>query len=211
MDFSGMIAAWQRVLLRPGEEAFVEEAQQPGANLTTAVIWMVIAGVVAGILGGIQAAIFAGSAGGLASMMGGANLPPQVASMMGTMMGGAGFAAIITVPVFFLIGAFIVHLLATVLGGKGDFGKLAYLIAVYQAPLTIATAVIGLIPFLGGCVAALLGIYGLVLEYFAVKVNYNLASGRAIAVVLIPLAIVVALVFCVALVFGAMIAGLSNS
>ena len=205
-----MIATWQRVLLKPGEEAFVEESQQENANLTTGVIWMVIAGVVAGILGGIQAAIFAGSAGDLAGLMGGANLPPEVAGMVGSMMGGAGFAGIITIPVFFLIGAFIVHLLATVLGGQGDFGKLAYLIATYQAPITIASAIIGLIPFLGGCVAALLGIYALVLEYFAVKVNYSLTSGRAIAVVLIPIAIIVVLALCVGVVFGAMLAGFSN-
>ena len=209
MDFSSIIATWQRVLLKPGEEAFVAESQQENANLTTAIIWMVIAGVIGGILSGIQAAIFAG-AGGLASVLGGANVPPQVASMMGSVMGSAGFAGIITIPVFFLIGSFIVHLLATVLGGQGDYGKLAYLMATYQAPITIVGAVLGLIPFLGGCVAALLGIYGLVLEYFAVKVNYGLESGRAIAVVLIPIAILILLAVCGIVVFGMMLAGLSN-
>ena len=193
MDFSSIIATWQRVLMQPGEEAFAQESQGPNATLTVGVIWMVIAGVIAGVLGGIQALIFAGSVGGL-----------------GGMLGARGGPAIVTVPVFFLIGALIVHLLATVLGGKGDFGKIAYLISTYQAPITIASAIIALIPFLGGCITPLLGIYGLVLEYFAVKVNYGLTQGRAIAVVLIPIALVIVLVFCVGFVLAAAMAGLSN-
>ena len=210
MDFSSIIATWQRVLMQPGEEAFAQEAQGPNATLTVGVIWMVIAGVIAGVLGGIQALIFAGSVGGLGGMLGGMGLPPEMTSQLGMMMGGAGWAAIVTVPVFFLIGALIVHLLATVLGGKGDFGKIAYLISTYQAPITIASAIIALIPFLGGCITPLLGIYGLVLEYFAVKVNYGLTQGRAIAVVLIPIALVIVLVFCVGFVLAAAMAGLSN-
>jgi hypothetical protein len=210
MDFSSVIATWQHVLTQPSEETFAQEAQGPNATLTTALIWMVIAGVIAGILGGLRAVVFAGAAGGLGDALRGMNLPPQVANQFGMLMGGGGFMAIIVVPLGFLIGAGIVHLLATVLGGSGDFGKLAYLIAAYQAPITIAAAIIGLIPFLGGCVATLLAIYGLVLEYFAVKANYGLTQGRALAVVLIPLAIAVVLAICVGVVIGAVVAGLSG-
>lgn len=198
LDFAAMIETWRRVLTQPGEEVFHQEKLAPNGTLTTAVIWMVIAGVVAAIFGLIQG-LFAAST--FDAMLGQAGLPPEMEQlmrpMMGAMFGGASFASIITVPVFFLIGALIYHLLATVLGGKGDFAKFAYLIATFQAPVTIVAAVLGVIPFLGGCIAFLVIIYAYVLSYFAIKANYGLAQGRALAALLIPILLVVVVMVCV--------------
>lgn len=200
LDFAAMIETWRKVLMQPGEEVFEQEKFAANGTLTTALIWMVIAGVVAGVFGMIGG-LFAASS--MDAMLGQAGMPPEVEAMMrpmmGTMFGGASLASIITVPVFFLIGTLILHLLATVLGGSGDFGKLAYLTATFQAPIMMASAVLGIIPVLGGCVAFLLGIYAYVLTYFAVRVNYGLAQGRAIAVVLIPIGLVILLSVCVAI------------
>lgn len=197
MDFAGMIETWRRVTLQPGEEVFQTERTQPNATLQTALLWMVIAGVIAAIFGLIQGLT---SAGSVNAMLAQADLPPEVAAqlapLMGSMMGAGGFAAIITVPLFFLIGAGIYHLLAKVLGGDGDFGVFTYLLATFQAPITIVSALLGIVPFLGGCLAALLSIYSLVLTYFAIRVNYNLPGGRAIAVLLIPVIVVMLLAFC---------------
>ena len=124
MDFAGTIETWRRVLTQPGEPVFLEEKNRPQATLQTALIWMLIAGVVAAIFGFLQSLTGVSS---VDAMLDQADLPPEVAAQMapllGAAVGGAGIAAIITVPVFFLIGSFIYHLLATMLGGQGDYGK----------------------------------------------------------------------------------------
>jgi hypothetical protein len=212
MDFAGMIETWRRVLTQPGEPVFEQEKVNPNGTLQTALIWMLIAGVVAAIFGFLASAIGAGSTAAMISQMG---LPPEVEAQMGPMMGlvtgGAGLAAIITVPVAFLIGTFITHLIAKVLSGQGDYSKFAYLASTYQAPLTIVSSVLSIIPFLGGCIALLIWIYTYVESYFAVKVNYGLSNGRALAVVLIPLALVLILAFCFAFVIAGMFAAFSNN
>lgn len=209
MDFSAAIETWRRVLTQPGEPVFEQEKYSPNATLQTAVIWMLIAGVVAAIFGFLAGLVGASSMAAALSQM--QDLPPEVQAQMGPMIsamtGGAGIAAIITVPLFFLIGSFILHLLAKMLGGQGEFSNFAYLAATYQAPLTIASAVLSIVPFVGGCVGALLGIYSYVLAYFAVKVNYGLTSGRAIAVVLIPIVLLFGAIFC----FGILLVGLFSA
>ena len=207
MDFAGTIETWRRVLTQPGEPVFLEEKNRPQATLQTALIWMLIAGVVAAIFGFLQSLIGVSS---VDAMLDQADLPPEVAAQMapllGAAVGGAGIAAIITVPVFFLIGSFIYHLLATMLGGQGDYGKFAYLMSTYQAPITIASSIISIIPFLGGCVAFLLTIYAYVETYFAVRANYGLSSGKALAVVLIPIALIFLLFLCL---FAVLLGGLA--
>ena len=207
MDFAGWIATWQRVLTQPGEPVFEQEKLNPNGTLQTALIWMVVAGVIAAIFGVISAAVGASSAAAMISQMG---LPPEVQAQMAPMLsmatGGAGFGAILMVPIGFLIGTFIIHLIAKMLGGQGEYSTYAYLVSTYQAPLTIASSIISIIPFLGGCIAFLIVIYTYVESYFAVKVNYGLSSGRAVAAILIPLAILVVLVACGAIVFAGVIA-----
>lgn len=212
MDFAAIIATWRRVLTQPGEPVFLEEKNSPNATLQTALIWMVIAGVVAGIFGLLATAVGASS---MSAMLSQAGLPPEVEAQMGPMIGamtgGAGLAAIITVPLFFLIGSFIFHLLAKAMGGQGEYSKLAYLMSTYQAPLTVASSVLAIIPVLGGCVAFLIAIYSYVESYFAVKANYGLSSGKAMAVVLIPLAVIILLAICFAVVAIGSLAALSGN
>jgi len=212
MDFAGAIETWRRVLTQPGEPVFEQEKANPNGTLQTALIWMVIAGVVAAIFGWIAARIGASSTAALISQMG---LPPEAQAQMGPLLGmvtgSVGLAAIISVPVGFLIGTFIIHLIAKMLGGQGDYGKYAYLTSTFQAPLTIASSILSIIPFLGGCIGFLVLIYTYVESYFAVKANYGLTSGKAIAVVLIPLVLLFLLIVCVGIVFAGALAALSGN
>jgi len=211
MDFAGAIETWRRVLLQPGEPVFEQEKANPNGTLQTALIWMVIAGVVAAIFGWIGSTIGAATTSAMLSQ----SLPPearaQVGPLLGAVTGGAGLAAIILVPIGFLIGTFIIHLIAKMLGGQGDYGKFAYLVSTYQAPLTMASAIISIIPILGGCISFLIVIYTYVESYFAVKSNYGLTSGRAIVTILIPLILVFLLVICLVVVVAGGIAAFSGS
>jgi hypothetical protein len=208
MDFAGWIDTWRRVITQPGEPVFEQEKVNPNGTLQTALIWIVIAAVVAAIFGAITAALNLSSVNAMLSQ-----LPPEIAAQMGPLMSlaaGGGIWAIIMVPVFFLIGTFITHLIAKMLGGQGEYSRYAYLNASFQAPLTMISSIVAIIPFLGGCVSSLLGIYGLVLNYFAVKVNYSLSSGKAIAVVLIPIILVFILAICFGAFFASLLAGMPS-
>lgn len=205
MDLNATIQSWMNVLTHPGEAVFAEERSRPQATIGTALIWIVIAAVISGILGWLQLQIFLGSTGGIAAMIGQMNLPPDVAAevntmmsngMMGALMGGSGLASIIITPIGFLIGTGILFLIARLFGGTGDFGRFAYLLAAIQAPISIVSAVLGFVPVLGGCVSGALGIYAIVLTYFAIKVEHALSDGKAIATLLLPLALVILLAIC---------------
>jgi hypothetical protein len=220
MDVSATIQTWINVLTHPSEETFVQERQKPNANLTTALIWIVIAAVISAVFGFIAArSMFAAQSPMMLQMFDQMDLPPEARTQMAELfssglmtgiMGGASVFSIIWVPIGFLISVGIYYIIARILGGTGDYGRYAYLIAVFQAPLTILLAVIGWVPFLGGCLGLISAIYSLVLTFYATKVEHNLTSGRAIAVIVIPIVIVIALVVCFGAAILAMIASLSN-
>ncbi len=219
MDFAGMIQTWIAVLTKPGEEIFEQEQNSPRASLSTALIWIVIAAVVTAVLGFMQSLLFTPSTQQMTGMIEQMNLPPESADLVGKMLAGGllaglsgvgAFLGIILTPIFFLIGTGIIHLIATMLRGQGDFGRFAYLSAAIQSPISIVTAFLGFVPVVGGCVVFLISIYSLVLYYFAVKVSYRLTSGRAIAVILIPVIAVFLIAACVAIAVTALAINVSQ-
>ena len=215
MNLSETWQTWLHVITAPGEPTFEAERQKPQATLTTALIWMLIAGVVAAILGFIQAAVAAGAAQGtIGQIIATADLPPETRTALEQMLnsgvlsiltGGASLTSIIMVPIGFLVSTAIYFVVAKLLGGTGDFGRYAYLNASFGAPLTILSSILSVIPFLG-CISIFVGIYQIVLTYYSTKVEHNLSSGRALIVVLLPLLVVLLLVFCfVFFVLGALL------
>jgi hypothetical protein len=207
MDIAGAIQTWMNVLTHPDEATFAQEQQKPNANLTTALIWIVIAGVISAIFGFIGASLALSGQGPMfAQILDQMDLPPDARAQMEAMLSGGmltgivGASSVVTVimtPIFFLIGTGILHLIARALGGTGEFGSYAYLVATFQAPLLIVRSVVSLAPFLGVCLNAIALIYGLVLLYYATKVAHNLASGRAIAVVVAPIILLLAFLGCI--------------
>ncbi len=189
MDFSSVVQTWQNVLMHPGEDVFRTEEGKPEATLATAIMWIVLAGAV-GFIAGLIRIPFAGKGFGGGLLI--------------------AIATLILTPVAFLIVAGLVHLAATILKGTGDYGKFTYLLATFQTPIIIVSAIIGLIPLLGSCIGAILGIYGLVLAYFATKVHYNLSSGKAIIAVLVPVVLGAILVGCAGAVGAAALIGLGG-
>jgi hypothetical protein len=89
--------------------------------------------------------------------------------------------------------------LAKLFGGTGEFEEQSYLLATFSAPLTIVSSVLGVIPLAGPCLSFFLGIYQLVLTYFAMKVSHNMTSGRALGVVLTVIILLLCLVCTVML------------
>jgi len=216
MNLSAMIESWSNVLFRPGEATFSAERQKPQATLATAILWTVIAAVVNGVLGWLSLRTLLNSEDGWQQLMAVLNLPPEMQTQMhelinSNVMGGSSLISILLAPLFFLIGAGLLYLLARLLGGNGDFGRYAYLLASFQAPITILNAVLNFIPVAGGCLAIAFSLYGFILAYFATKVEHNLSSGRALIAVLIPLILIVLLIFCVTAFAASMLITLLNN
>ncbi len=221
MDFGAMIQTWLNVLTHPGETVFQEERTKPQATLANAIIWIIIAGVIAAIFGAIGAAISGAlgtGAGLMQTILSQADLPPEAHQQMlrifaaRTAGGGAGLfgalcGTLFIVPIFFLIGSGIFFVIAKLFGGDGDFSEQTYLLATFTAPITIVNAVIGVVPYLGGCVTFFISIYQLVLTYYAIKVSHNLSSGKAIMTVLVPILVIFACVICGFVVMFATILG----
>lgn len=101
---------------------------------------------------------------------------------------GLGMAVLI--PISSVIGlavnAWIYNLLAILFGGKGTFGRTAYAQAAYLAPVSLAAAILNIIPIVGACLTAPIGFYSIVLSIRALMAAHNLPLGRALGVILLP-------------------------
>ncbi|MEK6954109.1 MAG: YIP1 family protein [Candidatus Micrarchaeota archaeon] len=95
------------------------------------------------------------------------------------------------------IGVGVLYLVAMLLGGKGSFEDMYYLLSIFAAPITI----LGIIPFVG----FLASLYGLYLLTLAIMEVHGFDTLKAVLVWLIP-AIVVGVL--VAVVFAAFFATL---
>ena len=213
MDFNSIFQTWVNVLTKPGEEVFTAEREKSSATLKTALIWMILASVISALLGTLQAQIFSSPLGGVGQIM--EMLPTELQGELGPISetdtpGGSFFnlSIIFFGPITFLIGVGIYHVVASVLGGRGQFGRYAYLYATFGAPIIIVGSILGFLPAVGGCLGALLGIYQIVLNYFALKVEYQLSQGRAVVVVVAPLLVGLALAACLAIALVGMFASL---
>jgi hypothetical protein len=81
-----------------------------------------------------------------------------------------------------------------------------------SVPIGIISSALGLVPLVGGLAAFGLGVYGIVLQIFSLMPVHRLSGGKATAVVLIPLAILIVLVIVgVIILFIIIAASLHNS
>ena len=201
MDISSIFQTWLNVLTKPGEEVFAAEREKDSATLKTALVWIILASVIAALLATLRARIFSSQLGGLGQIV--ELLPADLQEGIGPAMaidtaGGTALSllSIISGPLSFLISVGIYHLIASVFGGRGQFGRYAYLSATFMAPLMIVSSLLIFVPILGFCLTIFLGIYQVVLTFYATKVEYQLSQGRAIVVVLVPLLAVLLLAAC---------------
>ena len=193
---AGMGAIWQKwlnVTTRPGVASFAQEL--PTANWRD--IWLTLIGL--GILSAITGAIAAIYTGQTVTI-------PRADGTMTTVHvpAGASWITIITVPLAFFIGVAILYVSARIFGGTGTFLGQSYAMALFYVPIQGVIAILGLLPFLGGLAAFVLGIYEIVLAVFAIAASQRLSIGRAVGAVLLP-AVIVFFVVCALLVFLAAI------
>jgi hypothetical protein len=161
---------WMEVLQKPKD---VFKAQKGKGDIGAGVMNFAIAYLIVGVI----QAILLFAAPGLA-----------VSAFIGTLIGGI-IGSFIGVGIFYIV--------AMLLGGKGSFGDMYYLLSLFVGPI----AILGLIPSVG----FLASLYGLYLLTLAIMEVHGFDTLKAVLVWLIP-AIVVGVL--VAVVFAAFFATL---
>jgi hypothetical protein len=194
--FQEMINGSIAVLTKPSVPTFEEHERN---NLTWALIYSVIAGVVNAIFAAIAAALGIGMGAATGDLSG-----AEAAGTGAGIVGGVFFAILFTV-IGLLIYWGIIYGLGRAFGGTGQFGELAYGLSLFSAPLTVISSILNLIPFVGGIVSIAVAIYSIYLTYLAIQSGMNLPSNKALYVILIWFAILLAVVLCFALTIGAAI------
>jgi hypothetical protein len=119
--------------------------------------------------------------------------------------------ALVAVPLGYYIGIGLIHLAAKIFGGAGSFSTLAYLVSLFYIPLGIASSVLSLIPCLGPVLSLAVAIYSIILSVRAIKVNYTLTTGRAVAAYFTPVVVILVIVILISIVLVVILALLGPS
>ena len=166
-----MIEKWKAALMKP-KETFASEKKN--ANLGASTKNLAIGYLVAGVLFTI-----------------GTFITNPVAGVIALIISPITFLIFGLVVAFISIG--VLHVIAKLLGGNGQYTQLFYLYSLYSVPIIILSG----IPFIGIILAIVLGVYGVYLETLAIKEVYGLSTSKAILVWALPgiiLLIIIALV-----------------
>ena len=186
-----MINTWVNTITKP-KETFA--AEKGNASMGKAAVNYIIAGVISGVIAFLATLI------GLS----------QTGSATTTAIGaGLGALGIIVSPIVTLIGAFIgvgiIWIFAKILGGKGTYTQLFFLVSLFAIPMAVIGLVI-VIPAVGSILGLLVGLYTLYLWVMAVQSSQELSTGRAVAAVLIPI-ILIGIIIAILAVIGLMALG----
>ena len=161
IDLRSMFQTWLKVLTKPGVDVFEAERLKPAATLTTALVWIVLAGAVSTLLGLLHARLYPSFSMDMwpfSSLM-----PAEFLAAWEEIPARSQIqilSGVLTAPIVFIISVGIQHLLASQLGmdrirlgpsGEkrfGKFGRYAYLNATFGAPLSIISPLLDFLPLL---------------------------------------------------------------
>ena len=105
---------------------------------------------------------------------------------------------VVIIPVGFYISNGIYYGIASLLGGKGSFSSQAYINSLFTVPIGVLSLILALfssIPVIGWFIysglALIVSIFNIILTVRCYKAVHNFSTGRAVAVVLLPLVLVI--------------------
>lgn len=173
-----------KVVTKPSAATFAEEMGKASWDI----IWvqLIAYAVIIAVLGFLRSftnpTLFGSSTGTSAT---------NIAAVQG-LVGSVNLGLILIVPIGFFISVGIYYLIARAFRGQGTFKAQSYTQLLFQVPLGIASSVLLLIPFVG-ILGSFLSIYGIVLEVLSLMAVHRFSGGKATAVVLIPIAVLLVL------------------
>ena len=194
------------VLTKPS--AFTFAAEMGKASWDIVWVQLIASAIITGILGYMRTLI----PGALMTYnYPNSESPLSSSTLQAIILSSSSIASIIIIPLSFFIGQGIIYLIAKAFGGTGTFLRQGYTYLLISVPLGIISSALGLIPILGGFVAFGLGIDGIVLQIFSLMAVHRLSGGKATAVVLIPIAIVIVLAIVVGIIVALAIVAATHS
>ena len=152
----------------------------------------------------------------------------QITTIMGEQLPELGFnigsvfffiliGTVILTPLTFYLSVGLQFIGVRLFGGSGDFKSHAYLMALVQVPATILGGVVtllSLIPiigFLAGLAGFVLSIYTIILTVRLVKITHDVTTGKAIAGLIVPPIVLMAIGSCLMMTIGSsLLAGLTQ-
>jgi len=176
-----------KVLIRPSVNRFVEEK----GKARWGIIWIQLMSlaIIDAILQSVSLLI---SPNNVNSLTGVNNISPSMLQSI-TIITVVLLQLVLT-PVSFLAAGGILYLIARVFGGRGTFLKQIYTTLLFGVPLVILSYLLLLIPATSSWLPYLPHLYSLVLFVLSLIAVHQLSRGKAIAVILIPISILLVLV-----------------
>jgi len=135
--------------------ATFEQFERRGGT-TEAAIYVVVGAVIASLAG-----LLSGGIGGL------------IAGLLGPLIGFGVFTGLV-----YMVGK-------NLFKGTGTYPEVAYTFALFYVPISVVSAVIGIIPILGALVAFILGLVNIYFGYLAVQSSMNLRDSTSAIVTLV--------------------------
>lgn len=173
---------WLTALTQLNTDAYESLRLNPYALPSRTYIWLLGAGMISGLVGVLGLVL--NSQYEMLVLMTEQTFQLQ---NLGQTLGALFFCLIPLSGVINLINTAIsvgvLHLLASAFGGNGKYSEFLYLVAAFSAPLSIATVIIGVIPFINLCLALPLVIYRFILYMQAIKSAHGLDTIRAAGVI----------------------------
>jgi hypothetical protein len=204
-----ILQKWMNAVTKPSAATY--ESEIPNANWMAVIIGLVAVIIVNVIIGLVAAGATAASFNSIRDQLRaqGRDLPFDP----GVFTASAGFGSIISTPIGFFLGAFILWLFAKMLGGQNsNFMTHSYLLSLSYAPLRIVAGVLSIIPVLGGLLGLVLGLYQLYSAGLAMQASQRMAPGRAQLAAFLPTIIGVVLgCLCFILVIMGLVAAVNTN
>ena len=177
-----MFDIWIRAITQPRlatYRGFLEE--EPNPTFGKAAGWIAIAGLIAGFIGGVLFLIFGGGPveWGLTNLICG-----LIAAPIGAVIG-------------FVINSAILLAAARLLGGEGTFDRQSYVLAAASAPMSIVSAIVAPLPWVGVVLGLLASLYYLWLAILGLQAAHHYTPGRAFVTILAPLVLLVLIACCI--------------
>jgi hypothetical protein len=148
---------WIDALFRPSVAVYQTFLQDIHATPKRAYTWLIICGLINGVVSAFVQ-------------------PPQRISIV--IVAGAPLHAIAAVLLVILVAG-LIQLLAQALGGTGTYSKLVYALGTFNAPTTIISSLLLVIPY-GLWINAAFGVYWAILSAIAVKVVHQFGWRKTI-------------------------------
>lgn len=188
--------SWTSAIFKPSVATFERIANDPQASILRASLWVFFGALVGMLISVPLGLVFNPDMVNQLQQVTG-ELGSALTATLGLMLCVVPLSALFSVLGMIISGA-LIQLVARLFGGQGTLEGTLNALAAITAPLTPVSALLGVIPVVGYCLALPVSLYIMVLNVMAVKASNRFGWGAAVAAVLLPGLVIGGLCCCAA-------------